>query len=104
MANSHRGEIEVILEGKAYPLCLTLGALAELETAFGSEDLVAVIERFQNGKIKTNDIITILAAGLKGGGADISKEDVATMKIENGIKSYIEIIANLLNATFNTSS
>ena len=53
MANSHRGEIEVTLEGKTYPLCLTLGALAELETAFGSEDLIAVIERFQNGKIKT---------------------------------------------------
>ena len=51
MVNSHRGEIEVTLEGKRYPLCLTLGALAELETAFESEDLVAVIERFQNGKI-----------------------------------------------------
>ena len=35
MVNRHRGEIEAILDGKSYRLCLTLGALAELEHAFG---------------------------------------------------------------------
>ena len=33
MANAHRGEIEATLGGKPYTLCLTLGALAELEHA-----------------------------------------------------------------------
>ena len=102
MVNRHRGEIEVTLEGKTYPLCLTLGTLAELETAFEAEDLVEVIERFQNGNIRTKDIITILAAGLKGGGAEMSKEEISKMKIDNGIKNYIDIIAELLNATFNS--
>lgn len=31
MANRHRGEIEAELGGKKRTLCLTLGALAELE-------------------------------------------------------------------------
>ena len=104
MVNRQRGEIEVTLEGKTYPLCLTLGTLAELETAFGVDDLVEVIERFQNGKVKTSDIITILAAGLKGAGTDVSKEDIAKMKIDKGVKAYIDIVAELLNATFNTVS
>ncbi len=46
MANRHRGEIEAILDG-AHTLCLTLGALAELEHAFGDEDMLALAERFE---------------------------------------------------------
>ena len=38
MVNRHRGEIRRSLDGKSYRLCLTLGALAELEHAFGEED------------------------------------------------------------------
>jgi uncharacterized phage protein (TIGR02216 family) len=38
MVNRHRGEIEAMLDGRSYRLCLTLGALAELEYAFGEDD------------------------------------------------------------------
>ena len=51
MVNRHRGEIEAILDGKSYRLCLTLGALAELEHAFGEDDMLAVAERFEAGRI-----------------------------------------------------
>jgi len=37
MANRHRGEIEAEIGGKTRTLVLTLGALAELEEAFGAE-------------------------------------------------------------------
>ena len=47
MANAHRGEIEAKLDGKTFRLCLTLGALAELETAFGDEDMLALATRFE---------------------------------------------------------
>ena len=40
MPNLHRGEIEACLDGKPYRLCLTLGALAELESAFGDTDML----------------------------------------------------------------
>ncbi len=47
MVNRHRGEIEAVLDGKSYRLCLTLGALAELEHAFGEDDMLAIAERFE---------------------------------------------------------
>ena len=41
MPNRHRGEIEAEIGGARRTLVLTLGALAELEAAFGAEDMVA---------------------------------------------------------------
>ena len=49
MANRHRGEIEAELGGRTFTLVLTLGALAELENAYGGEDLIAIAERFEKG-------------------------------------------------------
>jgi hypothetical protein len=46
MANRRRGEIDAELSGRTYRLCLTLGALAELEDAYG-EDLLTIAERFE---------------------------------------------------------
>jgi len=44
MANRHRGEIEAEIGGARRRLVLTLGALAELEDAFGADDLVALTD------------------------------------------------------------
>jgi hypothetical protein len=41
MPNLHRGEIEAEIGGAQRKLVLTLGALADLEAAFGAEDLLA---------------------------------------------------------------
>ena len=68
MANRHRGEIEAELGGETYVLCLTLGALAELESAYGDQDLIAIAERFETGRIGASDAIRIIGAGLRGGG------------------------------------
>ncbi len=100
MINRHRGEIEARLDGEAYCLCLTLGALAELEDAFGEEDMVALAQRFETGRLKSTDAIRIIAAGLRGGGYDFCADDVAAMKAEGGVKGYVDIVARLLKATF----
>lgn len=100
MTNIYRGEIEANLNGKSYTLCLTLGALAELEEAFGCNDLIEVIERFQAGKVRAKEMIIILNAGLKGAGNDLAEIDTSKLKIEQGIQAYMTIIAKLLNATF----
>ena len=63
MVNRNRGEIEAILDGKSYRLCLTLGALAELEHAFGEDDMLAVAERFEAGRIAAQDAIRMIGAG-----------------------------------------
>ncbi len=100
MPNSQRGEIEATLNGKQYTLCLTLGALAELENTFKAEDMGALVERFENGKLKSKDIAHIISAGLKGAGHDINADTVSTMKTEGGASGFIQIAVRLLQATF----
>lgn len=100
MANYLRGEIEAELDGKQYRLCLTLGALAELEEAFGEDDMLGAVERFEAGRITARDTIRIIGAGLRGAGYDISDEAVSAMRVEGGATGYVEIVAMLLTATF----
>jgi hypothetical protein len=100
MVNIHRGEIEAELGGETYVLCLTLGALAELESAYGGEDLLAIAERFEKGRISASDAIKIIGAGLRGGGTKISDAEVAALQVAGGAVGYIGIVARLLTATF----
>ena len=99
-ANPHRGEIEAELDGKTYRLCLTLGALAELEQRLGVPDLLALAERFEEGRIAAGDAISVIGAGLRGGGNDIADEKVATMCAASGAAGFVSIVARLLSATF----
>jgi hypothetical protein len=100
MPNPHRGEIEARLDGRPYTLCLTLGALAELEHAFGHEDMLALAERFQSGRLSARDAQRIIAAGLRGAGHDIADEAVARMQADGGAAGFVDIVARLLAATF----
>ena len=100
MVNQHRGEIEAVLDGKNYRLCLTLGALAELEHAFGEDDMLAVAERFEAGRIAARDAIRMIGAGLRGAGYALADDDVAAMRCEGGAAGFVDIVARLLAATF----
>jgi hypothetical protein len=100
MANRHRGEIEAELGGERRTLVLTLGALAELESAFAASDLVALAERFEKGRMSARDAIAVLAAGLRGAGEDISDEEVARLQAPGGAAGYVKIVGQLLAATF----
>ena len=104
MANSFRGEIEAEIGGERRMLCLTLGALAELESAFGAGDLVALAERFQNGRLAARDISTIIACGLRGGGMKVSDAEVAAMRTPEGLGGYVRIAAALIAATFGSAT
>ena len=100
MANRHRGEIEADIGGARRRLVLTLGALAELEDAFGAEDLVALTERFGSGRLTARDLTRIIGAGLRGAGAVVTDDDVAVMAVEDGARGYVRIAAELIQATF----
>jgi hypothetical protein len=100
MANPRRGEIDAQIDGKTYTLCLTLGALAELEAQLQASDLNGLAERFANGRIATRDLIAIIGAGLRGGGNPISNEDLANMRIDGGAAGAAKIAVALLSATF----
>ena len=100
MTNKHRGEIEARFDGKAFRLCLTLGALAELEQAFGDTDMVALATRFENGRISALDCIKVITAGLRGAGYDVTEIDVGAMQSETGAAGFVDAVARLLAATF----
>jgi Phage tail tube protein, GTA-gp10 len=100
MANRHRGEIEAELGGQNYNLCLTLGALAEIEHAYGGEDLIAIAERFETGRIKATDAICVIGAGLRGAGYTISDDEISKLSVADGAAGYLRIVADLLKATF----
>ena len=100
MANAQRGEICAVFEGEERVMCLTLGALAELEARLGAGDLVGLSERFSGGRVTARDLTAIIGAGLRGGGNAITDDDLARMSIEGGLKGAAEIAARLLRATF----
>jgi hypothetical protein len=100
MANRHRGEIEAEIGGATRTLVLTLGALAELEDAFGAEDLIALTERFGSGRLKARDLTRIIGAGLRGAGEAVSDDEVAAFVVEGGAQGYVRIAAELIAATF----
>jgi hypothetical protein len=100
MTNRHRGEIDATLDGRTYRLVLTLGALAELESAFGDGDMLALAARFEKGRLSSRDCTKIIAAGLRGAGCAVTDDDVNVMRAEGGAAGYVDIVARLLKATF----
>ncbi|QPC87217.1 gene transfer agent family protein [Mesorhizobium sp. NBSH29] len=100
IANRHRGEIAAELDGKPYRLCLTLGALAELEAVYAADDLAALVERFSTGRLSATDIIRVIGAGLRGAGAAISDAEVAAMHAPGGAAGFATLVSDLLSATF----
>ena len=100
MTNRHRGEIEAVLDGIPRRLCLTLGALAELEAAFGDEDMLALASRFEKGRLGAKDCVRIIGAGLRGGGLDVADVAVAAMQANGGAAGFVDVVARLLAATF----
>ena len=100
MPNIRRGEIEAVLDGSAFNLVLTLGALAELEHAFGDADMLALAERFQSGRLTARDAQRIIGAGLRAAGHDIPDTAVARMRADGGAAGFVDIVARLLAATF----
>jgi len=100
MANARRGEVAAVLDGRPFTLCLTLGALAELERAYAADDLVALLGRFAGGRLSAADVTRVLGAGLRGAGAALSDEEVAAMRVEGGAGAAARVAAELLRLAF----
>ncbi|MFW8593261.1 gene transfer agent family protein [Cribrihabitans neustonicus] len=100
MVNPHAGEAELVIGGQAYTLKLTLGALAGLEAALEAETLVELVQRFEEGRFSARDVLALLAAGLQGGGHDISRETLAAADIGGGPVQAARVAAALLARSF----
>jgi Phage tail tube protein, GTA-gp10 len=100
MHNPYRGDVPLVLDGATHVLRLTLGSLAMLETAFGSEGLQALGEHIQRGRFSTKDVCNILAAGFCGAGVEKTPAEVGSMIPAIALPQATEAAATLLAVTF----
>jgi Phage tail tube protein, GTA-gp10 len=100
MANRHRGDVPFSFNGKTISLRLTLGSLAELEDAFGSEGLQALSQRLQNGRLSARDICHVLAAGFHGAGDTINALDLGQQIPASALEHAAVAATHLLDVTF----
>ncbi len=78
--NSIRGEVPFAIEGEPYKLCLTLGALAEIESGLGLASLADLEKRLRAPSVA--DLAIVLAALLSGGGHEISAEELSERQVD----------------------
>lgn len=100
MANPWAGEVAVWLNGTRHVAKLTLGALAELETALAEDSLIALVERFEGGRFSSRDVLALLVAGLRGGGWEGTAADLRTVEIGGGPVEAARVAAELLARAF----
>lgn len=100
--NRRRGEILIHIDDTPLIMCLTLGALAELEDAFNVENLSELGVYFSNGKFSADDLVHIIGAGLRGGGNLYTDEDVRCLSVEGGAVGLAQAAADLLKITFSS--
>lgn len=79
--NPFAGEVALVIDGQRHVAKLTLGALAELETALQADSLIALIQRFEEGRFTTRDVLAVVVAGLRGGGWSGQASDLMTAEI-----------------------
>lgn len=78
-ANPARGEVVASLAGEPRRLCLTLGALAELEGAFGLADWASMAARLCSPSAA--DLAVVLGALLRGGGEGAFAAELASAPV-----------------------
>lgn len=100
MANRRRGEVPLALGTERYTLCLTLGALAELEDALATGDLFGLAERFERGRLSARDLIVLLGAALRGGGHALDDAAVAALPLAGGFSAVTAALGEALAAAF----
>ncbi len=76
----HPHTAHIVIDGAPRPLRLTLGALAEIEAAFGGQGFDAIVARLKAPG--AGDILIILEALLRGGGAGLSREALMASDID----------------------
>ncbi|WP_417489503.1 GTA-gp10 family protein [Maricaulis sp.] len=71
MANPARGETTLEIGGVTHTLCLTLGALAEIEALF------------EGGvRLDARNLVTVLAVLLRGGGSNLTEAELRAAPLD----------------------
>ena len=80
LANGARGETVLHVDGRPLILCLTLGALARLETAFSVRTMRELEARLRD--LSGSDLLVVVSALIMGDGQSLTPEDLAKAHID----------------------
>jgi hypothetical protein len=94
--NRARGEVLLEIDGQPRRLCVTLGALAELEAAFDVISLGQLAERLS--QLNAADLLVVLSALSVGGGDALSAAELAAARIDP--KAAAIAVADAFNGAF----
>jgi Phage tail tube protein, GTA-gp10 len=100
MANPWTGEVAIVLDGQRHLAKLTLGALAELEEALETGSLLDLVQRFEERRFSTRDVLALIVAGLRGGGWNGTAADLLRVEIGGGPVGAARAAAELLARAF----
>ncbi|MEM9049141.1 MAG: gene transfer agent family protein [Pseudomonadota bacterium] len=100
MANPYRGEVALTIEGQSHVMRLTLGALCALEQELEDRSIAALVARFESGEIRMREVLSVLQAGLRGGGAALTEAELETLQIDGGAGAAMRLAAQLLRVAF----
>ena len=100
MANPWTGEVAIVIDGVSHDCKLTLGALAELETALGEGSLIDLIRRFEGAAFSGADVMAVVVAGLRGGGWTGTAADLIAAEIAGGPVGAAKAAALMLACAF----
>lgn len=100
MANRRRGEVPLDLNGQRYTLCLTLGALADLEDTLRVGDLAGLAGRLASGRPQTGDLVALLGAALRGGGHSVTDAELRRWPLAGAMGAIVTALGDVLEAAF----
>ncbi|MEO9575997.1 MAG: gene transfer agent family protein [Tateyamaria sp.] len=100
MTNPWRGEVSLVIDGEPRVMRLTLGALAALEAALDEPSLVSLVERFEQSRFSSADVLALLKAGLQGGGCAEVAASLDHAEIDGGPMAAARAAAQLIARAF----
>ena len=100
MTNPWAGEVAIWLDGQRHLAKLTLGALAELEEALEAGSLLDLVQRFEERRFSTRDVLALIVAGLRGGGWQGSAADLLRVEVGGGPVAAARAAAEVLARAF----
>ena len=100
MANPWAGEVAIVLDGQRHLAKLTLGTLAELEETLETGTLLDLVQRFEEQRFSTRDVLALIVAGLRGGGWEGQASDLLRVEIGGGPVEAARAAAELLARAF----
>lgn len=94
--NRARGEVLLTIDGVPHKLCVTLGALAELEAAFDVGSFAELGERLAH--LTASDLLIVVSALTAGGGAPLTAAALCNADIDP--REAANAVASAFRAAF----